>query len=181
MKYILYSILTVVIVVIGLLVWRSFSNSGTSSTGGTTQNGGNPFGTPAGTVPGVTTGSSNAGATLTLTARDGSRVVVPDFTASSQPPSASAENGYQIAGSAASTFHILYFPRDSGILVSLYAEPLGQTRLAAESALKTALQLSDKQLCSLIVSVRTSSDVSPYYAGKELGLSFCLGATTLPK
>ncbi len=186
MKSLIYWFIGILLLVIGgTVLWYTFFSPNSLAPSNTNTQGGNPFGNPAGTASTTGTpvvdGFGNPGSTLTIMSRDRKSFQVPDFTKQNQPPTANAQDGYNIAGSGASAFHILYFPLDSSILVSLYAEPLGDTRLAAESALRTALGLSNSQLCSLLVSVRTSSDVNPYYAGKELGLSFCPGATVLPQ
>lgn len=139
----------------------------------------NPFGSPAGSISGTNTNSSSTALTLQL--QDGSQVSVPNFTKENQPPTANAESGYQVAGGNTSDFQILYYPQNSGILISLFAEPLGAVRLAAENALRARFGLSDSQLCKLIVDVRTTADVNSTYAGRNLGLSFCPGSVTLPQ
>lgn len=141
----------------------------------------NPFGQSPGTTPGtVATTTPGEHAILELTARDGTVVPVPDFTQENQPANASADNGYQIAGSAMGTFQILFFPKDSGILISLFSEPIGPVRLEAEDALRSALGLTNQELCRLKHDVRTSISVNEAYAGRSLGFSFCPGATVLP-
>ena len=180
MKTVVYSVLGVFLVAVTFgALWYfflkppiPFSQQGTD----------NSFGTPAGSVTTTpTTLPGNMPSSLTLTLRNGTQVSVPDFTKQNQPATANAENGFQIAGSATSTFHILYFPHDFGVLISLYAEPLGATRLVAEKALRAAFGLSDVQLCDLTVDVRTPIGINSLYAGKNLGFSFCPGATVLPE
>ena len=140
----------------------------------------NPFGQPAGSFP-VSSATPNGSIGLNLRLNDGTVVSVPDFTRTNQPPTSNAESGYQVAGTNTEDYQILYYPKNSGILVSLFSEPLGPVRLVAENALRAALGLSDSQLCKLTVDVRTTADVSDTYSGRNLGLSFCPGATILPK
>lgn len=124
--------------------------------------------------------TTTSGGVTTLELVDGTHVTIPDFSKTEQPEGASEENGYQVSGDAESSFQILYFPRDSGFIVALNAEPLGETRLAAERALREALRLSDNELCKMRADVGTDYSVSRTYAGKNLGLSFCPGAVVLP-
>lgn len=171
----------IIVIAIGVIV-LVISPSTPPSPGGSFATSTNPFGQPAGTVP-VSSGTStttNGSNGLTLFLADGSAVSVPNFTTTNQPPTSSAESGYQVAGANTGDYQILYYPQNSGILISLFSEPLGPVRLAAESALRAALRLSDSQLCGLTVDVRTTADVSDTYSGRNLGLSFCPGATVLP-
>lgn len=134
----------------------------------------NPFGGSGGNAGGGQPG-------LTVVQKDGTSVNVPDFTKTDQPPIAGPDTGYQVSGSNASSFQILYFPNQSYFLVSLFSEPLGQTRLAAEAALRSKLGLSDSQLCALNIEVHTDAETNETYSGRDLGLSFCPGATALPQ
>ena len=117
---------------------------------------------------------------LSVTLADGSVTSVPDFTKENQPAWASATNGYQVGGSDEGAYHIVYFPDDSGFLISLLTEPLGANRLNAEDEIRAKLQLPEAELCKLNVRVATSIHVNETYAGQNLGLSFCPGAVRLP-
>lgn len=121
-----------------------------------------------------------ASGTVAITLTDGSTVTIPDFSTTEQPEAASETNGFQVAGAADSSFQIVYFPQDSGFIVTLNKEPLGEARRAAEDALRARLGLSNEDLCKLRADVGTTYSVSSAYAGKNLGLSFCPGAVTLP-
>jgi hypothetical protein len=127
-----------------------------------------------------TTGGNISGPSLPVTLTDGSRVAVPDFTKTPQPDWAGASAGYQVSGSEHADYQILFYPDNSGFLISILKEPLGQSRLEAEKALRETLKLSDAQLCKLSSQVSTSISVNEQYAGQDLGLSFCPGATKLP-
>lgn len=129
--------------------------------------------------PSVPLPSENDG-TLTVALRDGTPISVPNFTLEDQPEGASAENGYEVAGSGDSAYHILYMPEDSYFLISLYEEPLGEVRRRAEAELRSTLRLSDAALCSLNAEVLTTIDVNEQYSGQNLGLSFCAGSVVLP-
>lgn len=133
------------------------------------------------TFPGSENGGSDVPKSFTIFLSDGSERTVPNFTLENQPEVASPENGFQVAGDASTgDFQILYFPSESYFLVSLFVEPLGQTRREAEAALREKLGLSDADLCALHSDVTTSADVNEMYAGRNLGLSFCPGSVALP-
>lgn len=134
----------------------------------------NPFGTLS---SGTTVTPTE---TISLSLADGSTVQIPDFSKTEQPPAASEANGYQVAGAADSRFQIVFFPLDSGFIISLNEEPLGEVRRAAEAALRERLTLSDAELCKLKADVGTVYSVSSTYGGRNLGLSFCPGSVPLP-
>lgn len=169
------------LVVIGA-VWYALTPKPASAPAQNAQSGNqNPFGQSSGYVSATTTTAAGSSGSLMIAPASGAAIAVPDFTKTNQPPGADAASGYQVAGSDTSSFQILYYPGNSGFLVSLLSEPLGAARTAAEAALRATLKLSDAQLCSLTVDVRTSADVNSVYAGRNLGLSFCPGATKLPQ
>jgi hypothetical protein len=174
---IIISAVIILLVIIGLALF--FIGQNTSSTNSVATSS-NPFGTAGNTSPSNTSTGYTNSSTLVVTLKNGSNVTVPDFTKQNQPSTANAESGYQVAGSNTGDYQILYFPQNSGFLVSLFVEPLGSTRLEAEAALRKQLGLTDTQLCALTIEVRTTVDVNQTYAGRDLGLSFCPGAVPLP-
>lgn len=64
--------------------------------------------------------------------------------------------------------------------ISLLQKPLGATRQQAEQFLMTHLGISQNQMCTLQYTLTVSNDVDPTYTSKNLGFSFCPGATQLP-
>ena len=84
------------------------------------------------------------------------------------------------AGSA-TTYNIVYDSSLDAFTVALLAEPLGATRAAAEAELAKVLGLSQSEMCRLNYYVGTTDAVSSFYAGKNLGFSFCRGTTKLPQ
>ena len=128
--------------------------------------------------PGATPGGTEA--SLPIVLRDGSTISIPDFTKDTQPEWASADAGYQVVGNEDAPYQVIYFPDGSGFLVSLLQEPLGQSRLDAETALRQKLRLTNDELCKLSSEVGTTISVNETYAGRELGLSFCPGSVKLP-
>ncbi|MDO8623860.1 MAG: hypothetical protein Q7R54_00690 [bacterium] len=163
----------VILLLLGFYLFRSDTTPPNTIPGIT-----DPFGTPAGTVPG--TGGGSTETQLPITLNNGAVILVPNFTKASQPFWTSPIAGYEVAGSEKEIYHILYFPGNSGFLISLAAEPLGESRRAGEAALRAKLGVTDAVLCTLNIQVFTGIDVNEQYSGRDLGLSFCPGATALP-
>lgn len=111
---------------------------------------------------------------------DGSQVVVPDFIPANQPEWANAEYGYRVTQDEEERYSLIFYPNESGFLISLATEPLGEMRRIAETDLMQRLQLSKAQMCNLNVQVFTSISVNETYAGQNLGISFCPEAVQLP-
>ena len=78
-------------------------------------------------------------------------------------------------------FNIFYDSIAKAFTIALLKEPLGQTRLQMEQTLMQTLGIAQQQMCSLNYYVGTISDLNSFYAGKNLGFSFCSGATALPQ
>jgi hypothetical protein len=77
-------------------------------------------------------------------------------------------------------YYILYRQSSKAFIIGLLNEPLGQSRLEAQQFLMNALGITQTQMCDLNYYVLTTGDVNPVYTGKNLGFSFCPGATALP-
>lgn len=76
-------------------------------------------------------------------------------------------------------FGVIYNETDASLAVSLDEEPLAVTRREAEEYIRSLLGVSDEQLCKLQIFIGTADVVNPFYAGKNLGLSFCPGSVSL--
>ncbi len=166
------------LICIALAAYLIFSRSLPATTPTQSTTGTNPFGFS-------TTPNAPAGERIALTLEDGSTVSVSNFTASGQPEWASESNGYQVVGDDEGLYLVTYLPADefgaqAQFLVSILAEPLSEVRTQAENALRNRLDVSNEELCALDIQVWTDSDVNASYAGRDLGLSFCPGATALP-
>lgn len=142
-----------------------------------------PFTPRASTTPIRTLPSSD----VPIKLLDGRTVLVPDFREITQPEGHVPEQGYQVAIAGKERYTITYYPEDKTqglapyVLVSLLAEPLGEVRRDAENELRLILNISDADICALPdIQVWTSRSVNEFFAGKDLGLSFCPGAVTLP-
>lgn len=70
---------------------------------------------------------------------------------------------------------------DQSFTVSLFAQPIGKTRVRAEKDLISQLGITAQEMCRLRYVVLVPFDVSREYAGRNLGFSFCSGAAQLPQ
>lgn len=172
-----------ILLVLGLMIFVAlgaylFLSQGTE----VPQNSGTPSGNPFGFS--TNTSGTSEDRTLMLVTEDGKTLYAQDFTASGQPDWAGPDSGYSVAGDGASAFSITYYPAEGAVpaqfSISLLAEPLGETRLKAEAALRERTGLTSDELCSLDAQVFTSIHVNETYAGYDLGISSCAGATPLP-
>lgn len=140
---------------------------------------GNPFST----VGSIT--SNRTGDGLALTLSDGSSISVPDFTKGEQPVWVS-EYEYQVTGTPTGTYLITFLEPDQDnpqgeFLVTLLAEPLGETRIAAAAALKDQFSINDEELCKLDANVAAGPGVNDMYPPDlDLEFSGCPGAIELP-
>ncbi|OGG77964.1 hypothetical protein A3A36_02270 [Candidatus Kaiserbacteria bacterium RIFCSPLOWO2_01_FULL_52_12b] len=78
-------------------------------------------------------------------------------------------------------FTVYYNSGPKSFLIDLTEEPIGQARLDMEQFMLKTLGLTQAQLCSLNYLVGVSIYVNSQFTGKNLGFSFCPGATVLPK
>lgn len=78
-------------------------------------------------------------------------------------------------------FNIFYDSNYGSFTIALLKEPLGGVRLGMEQFLMNMLGISQNDMCRLNYYVGTTFDVNETYSTKNLGFSFCPGATTLPK
>lgn len=83
---------------------------------------------------------------------------------------------------AASTtdFSISYRESTQAFTVTLLAEPLGTSRLAAEAFLSDRLGIAPRDMCRIRYYLGVPNAVNSVYTGSNLGFSFCPGATKLP-
>lgn len=82
--------------------------------------------------------------------------------------------------SGARSYSITYAEFDNSYAIALYTFPLSSARLAAESELRSILQINDASICQLRITVAVPMGISETYGGQDLGLSFCPGSTQLP-
>ncbi len=90
-------------------------------------------------------------------------------------------NPQQCQAAPATGFSVYYNSGPESFTITLTEEPIGQARLAMEQFMLTTLGITQQQMCSLNYLVGVTQDVNSQFAGKNLGFSFCSGATVLPK
>ncbi|MDE1919618.1 MAG: hypothetical protein KGH56_02855 [Patescibacteria group bacterium] len=134
--------------------------------------------------------------TMTIASQDGSAVVVNDFIHNNMTiPDAANAGRYLLAGNLgyclsdqrqcqaapAENFNVYYNSAIQSFAIALTKEPIGQARAVMEQFLLSTLGITQQQLCSLNYLVSVPSYVNPQFSGKNLGFSFCPGATPLPE
>lgn len=172
-------------IIIATLVWSFyFAPKPVSTTPDT------PITLPAGGSVNVTpidqteTQSPNI-STIPVSTQEGGTVDVNDFTKSAlTTPDRSNPDNYRLTGDAlvpSTNFDIYYIGSSKAFVITLTKEPLGQARLDMEQFMISALGIGEQQLCSLNYYVGTTRYINERYSTKNLGFSFCPGATLLPK
>ncbi len=189
--------LLVAAAIIGML-WAFFSPKQT----GTAPTAQNPVTLPSSgsvTVPvdsGTGAPATSTAAGMSVTARDGSTVVTTDFIHNGITIADAANTGrYLLAGDLGycitdpakcqagsyPDFNIFYDTNAQSFTIALLAEPLGATRSAAEQFLMQTLGIGQADMCKLNYYVGATYWINALFASKNLGFSFCPGATQLPQ
>lgn len=127
----------------------------------------------------------DSGATVVLTTKTGKVITVPDFTYGH--PSVEVEDTgityvyvtQDDSLAEADPVYGIVYGSDSSIVIGLFATPLAEARLRAEAKLKEFLPLPEPILCEMNITVTAADTINPAQVGKNLGLSFCAGATAL--
>jgi len=92
--------------------------------------------------------------------------------------------GYHPSGADATNdppYLIEYIDQTKYFNITILHEPIGETRVAAETYLTNTLGLTQEQMCSLNYTVYVPNSVSSSYSGTNLGFSFCPSAVPLPQ
>lgn len=132
---------------------------------------------------------------------DGTAIDVSPFMPASTTTSTSTTSGTQTGGTQSdgnvsktppkqnvdivgteqplSPYIITYVASDQSFNIGLFKEPLGDVRKQAEQDFLTKLGVTQAEACRLKHVVQTPFWVSSFYGGKNLGFSFCPGATQL--
>ena len=84
-----------------------------------------------------------------------------------------------LANTSSKPFGVVFNENNGSFAIGLEKEPLAAARSAAEEYLRTTLGVSDAELCNMNIYVGTTYRINQFYAGKNLGLSFCPGSTPL--
>lgn len=169
-----------VLIVVGLFVFLRSPAPASNAT--STPSGGLPV---SGSIPGGSTGVSSATSTpgIAVATRDGSApLAVRDFIHNATTVQDSANKGiYYLTGSSTEEFVIAYDSSAQFFTIALNREPIGLARTDAQTMLVAALGVPQESLCALKYYVGTDEHTNSFYAGKNLGFSFCPGATALPQ
>jgi hypothetical protein len=196
--------LALLVIVIGVILALSYTPkpqqrtttpigfpSASSTTGGTGgQTGG---GQQSGGVSGGESGSTTP---ATVIATQSGPLTVNDFLHNGiTQPDVQNPGNYYLAGSAGyctqagvcpqgattTNFKITFDSNQQFFTIALTDEPIGAARLAAEQFLASTLGISPAQMCALKYYLGTDIYTNSFYGGKNLGFSFCPGATALPQ
>ncbi len=147
-------------------------------------------------VSGTSASSADQPKSITVGTSDGGAIATNDFIHNGVTIADAANAGrYLLAGNlgycvtdpqrcqaASSTDFIVYYDSaQQSFAIALTEEPLGQARLDMEQFMLATLGITQQQMCSLNYYVGTSSGINAIYASKNLGFSFCPGATVLPQ
>ena len=150
--------------------------------------------TPIGSPSSSATPSQNT-AGITLTNQNGS-VTAKDFIHNGVTiPDTVNAGKYLLAGNLgyclsdpqkcqaglADNFSVYYNSEQQSFIITLTEEPIGQARLGMEKFMLKTLGITEQQMCNLNYIVGVTKYVNSQYVGKNLGFSFCPGATKLPQ
>lgn len=182
----------------GIWIWRTTSAAPAeqipSNDGTPVSIGGNSSSVNVPVNPSNPSSGRDTEPTISISGQNGSSFVTKDFIHNGETASDVVNPGnYYLAGSigycladgrcpagaTTTDFNVSYDSNHSSFSILLLEEPLGQSRLHAETFLEEKLGLTEAQLCGLNYWLGTTYWVNEIYAGKNLGFSFCPGATQL--
>jgi len=190
-KILLVGVVAVILIIVFVLVWFNSSNQSSITNSLNGQNVGFPISNSIGQT--TTTSSQGVEATFHVTSADGGIIQTRNFIKDSTTVKDPINSGYYYLGyhvnegvpdSTATDnppYIITYTSENQYFNVALLLEPIGTIRVNAEKYLMTRLGISQSQMCQLNYMVSVPSRVNSQYAGRDLGFSFCSGATKLPE
>ena len=169
------------------ILWKFFFSAG--STGSNVQSGVVSLPIAQNSAPTVTSGETSQ-PILNLSSISGGTLLVENFLTSPDtyrdPVNAGYYSlGYPVSqatvGTSTPPYLIMYIAATQFFTIELLQEPIGETRTQVELYLEQHLGLTPDDLCKLNYTLSVPVSVNKIYAGKNLGFSFCPGATILPK
>jgi hypothetical protein len=176
-----------------VLAWVFFFANPTPSGTGTVGGGVQYNNTSNISVPGgnnTVVAGNNSSTTLvqdkiTLPLDSGKTAQVRDFfqyPTTKQDPS--NPSNYHLTGAVGlaqkdTAYSIVYSKKDQSFTIGIWKEPVGDIRQQAERDLQEKLGLQEPIMCRLRYTVLIPNDVNAVYIGKNIGFSFCPGATAL--
>lgn len=172
-------VIAFLLIIVASIVWYIFFMPKPVTTTVPTSNPTLPVGGSVTQTP-ISTSTTQQTRRMTVELIQGGSMVTNDFLNNGVTIADPSNQGhYYLTGTSANGYAIGY--RAGYFTIALEQEPLGQTRMAAENFLLAALGVSQNQLCSLKYYIGTDVHTNSLYAGKNLGFSFCPGATKLPQ
>lgn len=127
--------------------------------------------------------------TLTLKTAVGKSIVVKNFLSDTKTVADPVNQGHYYLGNhfpfdstpptTMPTYIIEYISPTQFFNIALIKEPIGKERMQAEQYLLSELGITKEDMCRLNYMVSVPVDVSEYYAGINLGFSFCPQSTPL--
>lgn len=123
--------------------------------------------------------------TTSISGQGGGAMTVNDFKHDPETKADPNNAGqYYLAGGLApaagvTPYSIFFVDANQSFNITLLQEPIGDIRAQAESELVRRLGISKEQACLLNYYVGVPAGVNEIYAGRNLGFSFCPGATQL--
>ncbi len=137
------------------------------------------------------TGTSTLSSDQLLIASQNGSMQVKNFLQESTVVPDTVNKGYYYLGNhfpvgdeattsiVAPAYVVTYIETTQYFNIGLFAEPLRESRLEAETYLMNELGISKEQMCLLKYMVSVPGFVNQKYAGESLGFSFCPGAVAL--
>lgn len=119
---------------------------------------------------------------VSLRTANGGSIVVNDFLKNSVVTADQYNDGLYTLGPRAEdgeVYTIDYIKETDFFTITLLAEPLSESRRAAELYLQNLLGISEEQMCQLAYTVSVPRFVNEYVAGDSFGFSFCADAKGL--
>lgn len=112
--------------------------------------------------------------------KDGSSLEVTRFLPPNITPSTAGD--IYLAGEEVGEkdlYKIAFYAPKQSFSIILLQEPLQNSRLQAEQFLIQKLAITEQDACRLLYFVSVPASVNAFYAGRNLGFSFCPGAEVL--
>ena len=188
-KYLFLGIGTIIVIgLFALAFWFSGSQTQTQI-----ENGQNIRLPVAGPISQSTATPSDQDTTISITSVDGGTIQTINFIADPATAKDPINAGYYYLGyhmnegfpdptaSDNPPYVISYIDSTQYFNIALLQEPIGSVREEAQQYLMQHLGISQDQMCRLNYMVSVPDRVNSQFSSKNLGFSFCPGATVLPK
>lgn len=182
-------IITIVVVALvgvsGIFFVLQMGNSNSPTPQPSVNSTGGPYTGPTSVTPTQSQPDSTKTGSLVVVATIGSPIEVNNFKSDPQTVKDTNNAGYYyLSGGLNPTnndapFSTFFLESDQSFNITLLAEPIDATRKTAEQELMKKLGITQNVMCRLNYWIGVPYEINPIYAGKNLGWSFCPGATQL--